>query len=164
MILTGDSTNFYRDQPSLNRPENHVLLLLTWSSEVNSLPHRVLGEWAASDDGLSLRQRLTRDIQDPQTTEQLALTLAAFLCYKRLLPYTPDDTTQSIKGSYLADFNALMNGEPLSNERAVFERMVFSLLRVLDTFADTFTDTFTEDYSGMFNFLAEVIDTFAPLL
>jgi hypothetical protein len=98
----------------------------------------VLGEWAASEDGLSLYQRATRDVQTSHTTEQLALTLVALICYKRLLPYCPTNSTQSIRGSYLLDFDALIKGKRLSNKQAVFERMLFSLLRVLETFTDGF--------------------------
>lgn len=130
-------------------------MLLTWSSTVNSLP-RVLCEWAASDDGLNLYQRLIKDVQDSQSVEQLALTLAALLCHKRLLPYPPNETTQSIKGIYLADFDALLNAEHLRSERAVLERMIFSFLRVLNTFGD--------DYQDIRQFLATVLDKKTPLL
>jgi hypothetical protein len=101
-------------------------------------PIEILSEWAASDDGLSLYQRSTGDVQTSHTTEQLALTLAALLCHKRLLPYCLTDSTQSIRGSYLSDFDALIKGERLPNERAVLERMLLSLLRVLETSTDGF--------------------------
>lgn len=156
MILTGDSAHTYHQQPSLDIPENSILLLLTWSSMVNGQLPRVLSEWAFSDNGLSLYQRLMRDIQNSQTKEQLALNLAALLCHKRLLPQGPNDTVQPTNGSYLADFDAVMNGEPLSNERVVFERMLFSFLRVLDTFI--------EDCQDIRQFLATVLDTAPPLL
>lgn len=149
-----NSTHTYRTQPSLRTLENNALVLLTWSSIVQGQPHRVLSEWAASDDGWSLYQRLIRDIQDHQTTEQLALTLAALLCYKRLLPYSSNDTIQSVKGCYLADFDALMSGEPLSNERTVYERMIFPFLQVIDTSRG--------DYQVIHQFLATVLDIDAP--
>lgn len=130
-------------------------MLLIWSSTVNSLPEAI-SEWANSDEGLNLYQRLIKDVQDSQSVEQLALTLGALLCHKRLLPYPPQEITQRIKSSYLADFEALLNAEPLRNERAVFERMAFSILRVLDTFGD--------DYQDMRQFLATVLDKKPPLL
>jgi hypothetical protein len=151
----GDSAQICHQRPSLEKRENNVLVLLTWSSTVNSLP-QVLTEWAASDDGLNLYQRLIKDVQDSQSAEQLALTLAAMLCYKRLLPYPPNEMTQSIKGFYLADFDALLNAERLRNERAVLERMIFSILRVFDTFGDKYHD--------MRQFLATVLDEKTPLL
>jgi hypothetical protein len=101
-------------------------------------PIKILSEWAALEDGLSLYEQSIRDVQTSHTTEQLALTLAALLCYKRLLPYCPTNCTQSIRGSYLSDFDALIKGKFLSNERAVFERMLFSLLRVIETSIDGF--------------------------
>jgi hypothetical protein len=99
---------------------------------------KILSKWAASEDGLSLYQRLTRDVQTSHTTEQLALTLAALIYHKRLLPYCLTDSTQSIRGSYLSNFDALIKGERLPNEQAVLERMLLSLLRVLETSIDGF--------------------------
>jgi hypothetical protein len=131
-------------------------VLLAWSPIANGQTREVLSVWAASRDGLTVYQRLTRDVQGSHTAEQLALIIAALLCYKRLLPYTPNDTAQSIKGSYLADFDALMNGEPLSNVRVVFERMALSFLRVLDTFI--------EDYQDICQLLATALDTVKPTL
>jgi hypothetical protein len=133
------SAQIYRRQPSLKKPENNVLVLLTWSSISSSVP-QVLSIWAASDHGSNLRQRLVKDVQDSQTTEQLALTLVALLCHKRLLPYSSNDTTQSIKGCWLADFDALMRGKLLSNERAVVEHMIFSFLQGLNIFGDDYQD------------------------
>jgi hypothetical protein len=86
------------------------------------------------------------------------LTLAALLCHKRLLPYRPTDSTQSIRGSYLADFDALIKGEgePLTNVRAVIERMLFSLRRVLETF--------TDDFQNIRELLTTVLNTPTPIL
>jgi hypothetical protein len=114
-------------------------------------PIEILSEWAVSEDGLSLYQRSTRDVQISHTTEQLALTLAALMCHKRLLPYYLTDNTQSIRGSYLSDFDALIKGERLSNERAVLGHMLFSLLRVLETSTDGF--------QNLCEFLATVLKT-----
>jgi hypothetical protein len=121
----------------------------------NQLP-RILTKWAVSNDGWSLYQRLIGDLQSPQTTEQAALTLAALLCYKRLLPYSSDDTTQSFKGAYLTNFDALMKGEPLTNERTILEHMIFSFLRAIDTFEN--------DYQGIRQLLATVLGKDIPAL
>ena len=118
-------------------------------------PLQVLSEWVALDDGMSLYQRLTRDIQDSRTTEQLALTLAASLCHRRLL-YSSNDTAQPTKGNYLADFDALIKGEPLSNEQTVFRRMLFSFLQVLETPIDR--------YQNISNFLTAMLHTATPIL
>jgi hypothetical protein len=155
MILIENSAHIYRQQSSLKKSENNVLVLLTWSSIATGAP-RVLCEWAASDDGLKLHQRLIKGVQDSQEIEQLALTLAALLCRKRLLRYSSNDTTQPIKGSYLADFDALVNSRPLRNERSVFERMLLSFLRVLGTLKG--------DYQDVCQFLATVLDTDTPIL
>ncbi len=44
-----------------------------------------------------------------------------------------DDTTQPIGGSYVADFDAILNGEDIKNRRTIFEQIILSLLRVLYT-------------------------------
>ena len=156
MILTADSEHIYSRCPSLQKPENNILLLLTWSSIVHGRPLEVLSEWASSGESLKLSQRLMGDLQNPQGAEQLALTLVALLCHERLLPYTSNDTTRPINGCYLADLHVLFNSKSLSNQRAVFERMGFSFLRVLPTFGD--------DYADMIQLLAGVLDKDAPLL
>jgi len=149
-MLTKSSAHVYHMQPTLKTPENNILVFLTWSSMVQGQLPRILTEWAASNDGWRLYHRLTRDLQGTQTTEQAALTLAALLCYKRLLPYSLDDGTQSFKGDYLADFDALMRGEPLTNERTILEHMIFSFLRA--------TNTVKDGHQGMRQLLATVLD------
>ncbi len=152
----GGSEQIYHQRPSVRKPENNVLLLLTWSSIVHGQPLRVLSEWASSVDGLKLYQQLVGDLRNSQRTEQLALTLAALVCHQRLLPYTSNDTAQPVKGGYLADLDFLLNGQLLSNRRMVFERMGFSFLRVLDTFGD--------EYEDMIQLLTVSVDKKAPLL
>ena len=130
-------------------------MFLIWSSIANGVP-RILPEWAVLDDGRTLRQELVEAVADSQTTEQLALTLAALLCYQQLLPDSSNYTTQPIQGFFLADFDALLNGKPLGNERPVFERIVFSLLRILGTLK--------EDHQDLYQLLATVLDIEAPVL
>lgn len=96
----------------------------------------MLSEWASSGGTSKLFQRLKEDFRHPQSPEQLALVLAALICYTRLLPYSPNDITQPINGCYLADLNFLLRGISLSNQRTVFERIGFSLLRVFTTLGD----------------------------
>ena len=96
----------------------------------------MLSEWARSDDGLKLSRSLIEDLWHPQSVEQLALTLNALLCYGRLAPHKPTDTTHPINGCYLADLDAIINGKSLSNHRTVFEKVESSLLRVLDTLGE----------------------------
>jgi len=72
--------------------------------------------------------------------EQLALTLTAFMSYRRLNPDSLDYYDQPIKGCYLADLNALLCGHALGNSGVVSEKMVFSLVRVLHSFKNQFKD------------------------
>jgi len=147
----------YHQSKSLQRSENDILVLLTWSS-IDSRAQRVLSEWAASDAGCSTYRRMISDVRNPQTVEQLGLTLVAILCYHRLLPFTSTECTQPVNGSYLGDFDALLNGKPTRNERAVSERMVFSLLRVLDT------DTLRGQGQEIRQFITTILDQNTPVL
>lgn len=128
--------------PSLRKPENDILLLLTWSSRILGLPLRILSEWASSTDTLRLYQRWMEYFRISKDLEQLALILAALLCHGRLLPYTLSETIQPINGCYLADLDGLLKDKSLSNQRAVFERTGFSFLRVLATLEGGFKGVF----------------------
>jgi len=115
----------------------------------------VLSDWVKSEESSQVYQRLIEDLWLQQTPEEFSLTLAALLCRERLLPYAPDNTTQPIGGSYLADFDDILNGLVVSNRRTVFEQMILSLLRVLGTL---------EDSQDRILFLAEVLDKGPSLL
>jgi len=135
-VLTESSEQTYRQCPSLRKPENNILLLLTWSSTYHGQTLEVLSDWIRSEESLHLYHRLRESVWSRGTPEDLALSLAALLCRERLLPYNKADTAHPIWGSYLADFDAILNGQALSNRRTVFEQTVSSLLRVLNTLED----------------------------
>lgn len=156
VVLRRSSEHTYHRRPSLRKPENNILLLLTSTSTIHGRSLRVLSEWARSGDTLNLCQRLLGDFQNSQEPEQLVLTLAALLCHGRLLPYTSKDTAQPINGCYLADLDVLLNGRSLSNQREVFERIGFSFLRVLSTLGD--------EYGDVVQLLAAALDKDAPSL
>lgn len=146
---------YHRLRP-LDIPGNNLLLLLTWTSTASGQPLEVLSEWASSGQSSELYQRLIRDFQDSQTIEQLGLIVIALLCHERLLPYSFKETTEPIRGSYLADLDTLLQGQSLSNKRTVFERLAFSFLRVLTTFGDKYID--------MISLFVTTLNTDAPLL
>ena len=54
MSLMGSSANTFLKFPTLERPENNVLLLLTWSTMVSSRQLRVLSDWACSAEGWTI--------------------------------------------------------------------------------------------------------------
>ncbi len=135
-MLTESSEQTYRQCPSLRKPENNILLLLAWSSTYHDQTLEVLSDWIRSEESLHLSHRLHESVWSRETPEGLALSLAALLCRERLLPYNKADTAHPIRGSYLADFDAILNGQALSNRRTVFEQTVSSLLRVLNTLED----------------------------
>jgi hypothetical protein len=146
MILIRHRSHFYHDHRSLQTPSNNVLVLLT-SILIRDMIGEVLVEWVMSVHGWSLYERIIKDIQASQPKEQLVLNLAALLCYHRLL-LTPD-TDQPIRGSYQADFDAILNGDHLGNAQSIFEHMTLSVLRVFCT---------VEDNEILRTFLATVLD------
>lgn len=154
-MLTEDTEHTYRRIPSLRKEKNNILLLLTWSSTYHGQSLKVLSDWIKSEGSLKLYQRLIKALWLSQTPEEFALTLAALLCRERLLPYTVDDTTQPIGGSYLVDLDAILNSQDISNRRTVFEQMILSLLRVLYTL---------ETSEETVKLLAEILDKEASLL
>ena len=155
-MLMGDSEEAYHQCPSLRLPGNNILLLLSWSSRVSGKPLEILTKWASMGKTSDLYQQLTRDFQNSQTTEQLGLIVIACVCHERLLPHSTNDTIKPIKGSYLADLDALLKGQTLSNKRTVFESIAFSFLRVLNTFDDK--------NINLIQLLATTLDKEAPLL
>ncbi|KKY22695.1 hypothetical protein UCRPC4_g03198 [Phaeomoniella chlamydospora] len=116
---------YYR-RPLLKRADNDILVLLVWTSMIQDLCPRMISEWAVSDHGQTVYQRMLEEIQISRSPEQLALTLTALLCYLRLLPSPSKDVSQSINGCYLEDFNAAMDGHHLGNEMMVLERTLRS--------------------------------------
>lgn len=143
MTLMGSSTYIYRTIPQLRMPGNNVLLPLTWSIMVSDRQFEVLREWASSQNGWNLYKLLTKVVQGSQNVEQLALTMAALMNYRRLLSDLSDNSDQPIKGSYLAGLDAILNGHSLENNGRVGEKMVFALVRVLRSFIDQFEDLIT---------------------
>ena len=161
--LIKTSAHTYLMFPSLQKPENSVPVLLTWSTMLHpwntvDSSHQldVLREWARSEDGQKLYEQSTRDVQDPQDVEQLALTMAALMNYRRLFPDVLDCFDQPISGSFLADLDAHFRGCLLGNSGRVVEQMVFALLRVLYPLASK--------YEGLITFLETTLDRERPPL
>lgn len=151
-----ESAHTYRVIPLFEEPGNDILLLLTWSTAVSGHGHNVLCIWAQSENGRNLYQRLVRDVQTPQSVEQLTLSIIALMNYRRLLPDVSDHIDHPIKGSYLDDLDALFNGHAVGNSGRVAERMVFALVRVLESFAERHLDLIT--------FIETALDRSRPLL
>jgi hypothetical protein len=62
-------------------------------------------------------------------------------------------TTEPIYGSYLSDFDALINSKPLDNTRIVLERMILSVFRALES------DMSKNNFQNLRQFLATALDT-----
>ena len=132
-MLTENSENIYRQLPSLRKDYNNILLFLSLSHKYHGQTLKVLSNWVQSEENSDLCQRLVSGLRLPQSPEDFMLTLVALLCSERLLPYTMNDITQPVGSSYLTDLNTILNGQDISNRRTVFEQMVSSFVRVLDT-------------------------------
>ena len=156
MALMESSAYTHLTLPALSKPENNVPLLLTWSTVVSSRQLGVLSDWVCSADGWNLYKQLVEDFQGSQSVEQLALTIAALVNYRRLLPGLSDHSDQPIKSIYLADLDALLHGDSHGNLGRVVEQTVFALIRVLHSFMDQFKD--------LIMFLETALDREPPLL
>lgn len=164
MHEVNDSRQYtYGQFPPLDRPENNVLLLLTWSTQISSWsqqerrrPLEVLKEWAQSQQGWNVYVRLAADFQGCQSVTQLALIMAAMMNYRRLYPDSSDHSEQPITGSYIADLDALLGGAQLGNSGRVAERMVFALARELWSLG--------EDFEDLGTFLETILDREHPPL
>ena len=53
------------------------------------------------------------------------------MCRERLLSYSANDIAQLIRNNYLANLNAILNRQNISNRRTIFEQMILSFVRVL---------------------------------
>lgn len=84
------------------------------------------------------------------------MTVAAWMSYRRLVPDRLDDADQPIKGSYLADLDAHLDGQPLGNSGVLIQHMVFSLSRALNYFNDQF--------ECLSDLLVSTLDIETPLL
>lgn len=123
------------------------------------MPHghtfEALRHWVGSEEGLSLYQRLIYDLRLQQALQDVALTLAALLSWERLLVHTEDGTTDPVEcGSVCLD--AVLNGEDMSNKRAIYERVIMSLLHMLHSLE--------EDNDDLIQLLTNVLGDGAPLL
>jgi len=63
---------------------------------------------------------------------------------------------QSFKCGYLTDFDALIKGEPLTNEQMVLEHMTFLFLRAIDAFEN--------DYQSICQLLATILSKGIPAI
>ena len=127
--LIRDSAHFSHRCPSLRTPENNILVLLAYHTTINREISWVLSDWTASNDGSSLYQGLIEEHQGPQTVQQLAFSVTTLRSYQQLLLHISNDIAKPTGRSSLADFNALIHGATLTNEREVFECMTFSFVR-----------------------------------
>ena len=123
------------------------------------MPHsqtlEALRHWVGSEEGLRLYQKLIDDLWLQQTPEEFTLTLAALLSRERLLVNSKNNTVNPI-GCSLVYLDAILNGEDVRNKRAIFERVIMSLLRMLHSVE--------EDNHDLIQLLTNVLGEGAPIL
>ncbi|KAL2042895.1 hypothetical protein N7G274_004655 [Stereocaulon virgatum] len=129
-----DFENIYRQLPSLRKDYNNILLFPSLSHKYHGQTLKVLSNWVRSKENSDLCQKLVNGLRLPLSPEDFMLTLVALLCRERLFPYTMKNITQPVGSSYLTDLNTILNGQDISNRRTVFEQIVSSFVRVLDTY------------------------------
>ena len=100
----------------------------------------VLRKWAASPEGKSLRAQLMREFRESQELEQLALTLSVLLVYGRWVSDALSGGDRPPQRSFLDDWNAYLSGQLIGSSKAVAERMMLALLRVLHAHGSRFED------------------------
>ena len=80
----------------------------------------MLRDWINSEESANLYQRIIKDLWLEETPEQLGLSLTALLCRERMITGIPDQPGRPVKGSYLADFNTILNGQDVTDKQRVF--------------------------------------------
>lgn len=106
-------------------------MLLVWGQRPENENHEALQQWIDSDDAWELYQRLIKDVQREQPFEQLALTMAALMSFRRLRPDHDDDRTGPVSQSFVGDMHACVSGLPLRHSGRVMEAMMFPLIRLV---------------------------------
>ena len=154
-----NSAYIYDLCPSPDRQANNAILFFAWSPKIRNLPP--LTKWVNSSEGGRLYERLIETLRNSRSVEQLLLTLAALVCFVRLLSWSPDETTEPVQGCYLADWDTLLKKNDLHNKPAVVKHISFSLLRFYETMGEHGPD---EKHSQLLSSLVEAIDTEPPLL
>jgi hypothetical protein len=110
-------------------PDNDTLLFLCYGACRQTI-EQAFDKWAVSPEGEDFYRRTLVDLHKAQTSEETILKMVALLWYVRLLPYTADEVSEPVHGSYLLDFGRLLDGQQLKNQRAALERMALSTSRV----------------------------------
>ncbi|KAH6704152.1 hypothetical protein BKA61DRAFT_702832 [Leptodontidium sp. MPI-SDFR-AT-0119] len=123
-------THFYHQHPFMEAAKNDLLILFACYATIDDIS-RVLGSWAASDDGSDFYQLLVEQHKDSQTMGQLVSSLATLLGFNQLMPNT-SNITPSVGRSHLDDFDAHMRGAALTNKRSVLEHMARSLVQAVE--------------------------------
>ena len=118
---------------TIDMSKNNILVLLTCCS-ISPILHDTLLKWVVTVDSRGIYERMVIELHESQSTEQLVLTLAALLCYRRLLPSPNASNNNSISPM---EFDAFLNGRCTSNEEVVvMEHTAISAWRTIDIIGD----------------------------
>ncbi|ETN44750.1 uncharacterized protein HMPREF1541_10420 [Cyphellophora europaea CBS 101466] len=153
-MFTAFRFSTYQQIPALAQDKNNILMLLIWGQQMGSQNCEALQQWLDSEDASKLYDGLLKDVQTEQPLEQLVITMAALVSFHRWHPDYDDDTLELTYGSFLADMHACVTGLRLENSGKVMERVVFSLIRVVQE----------QQFEDLAIFLATTLDRDQPAL
>ena len=132
-MLMRVSQQMYDDVPFLQDPQDTMPLLLTWSLKYpEPIKTRVVSQWAASKECLSLFSRLIHELRSSKAGEELLFILAALLSRERLLNNMKGESVLTTRFTHLIDFDLLLRGHMIRYLEQLFEKAIWLLLRVLE--------------------------------
>lgn len=127
----------YKDFPVFEKHiQSNLTFLLPWCWSVGGHPCKAVSHWVRSESGDSLYDTLLAEISADRCVERLIQAITALSIYWILAsPGTELEaenvSEQPIYGCFLADLDALLNGQSLENKAQVGERMICSMKRIL---------------------------------
>ncbi|KAH6658633.1 hypothetical protein BKA67DRAFT_674717 [Truncatella angustata] len=121
----------YRLAPSLQKPENDMLVVLCFCS-LSDTVDPAISEWVNSSEGTKFYHRTIGGCQNKEAFGQMCLRILALLSFQKMLSCRIHTTSEPTHSSYLYDFCKLLDGETLNNTQTVMERMALSLKRRMD--------------------------------
>ncbi|KEY73691.1 hypothetical protein S7711_11425 [Stachybotrys chartarum IBT 7711] len=129
-IMRIEISQTYFLAPWLKEPENDMLIFLCCCLFLKTVDAAIC-EWTASLEGRHCYRQIIQGFWEQESMERTALRLLALFSFENLLPPRPDETLGPAHGCYLADFRRHLEGEMISNSRAMIYRMALSLRRVV---------------------------------
>ena len=118
------------------KPENNILLLLTWigtlsTHEGSKVELDALCDWLISEDGWELYLHLVDMVQATQDIHQLILILIGIVVIRQFSPDSSDQFDEPINPCFLQDLDALLHDGKLGNSGRVAMHFAFAFAQIL---------------------------------